>query len=71
VVLEVGRLAARRLRDRLHVVRPPPTGLEDQPADLGIADLQDLGPSVGELPDLVGLAEAAVLGLLHGRPPCL
>ena len=38
-------------------------GWKDQPADLGAADLQDLGAAVGELADLVGRAEGLVLGL--------
>src|SRR4051812_32522343 len=42
VVLEVRRLAALRVRDRPHVVRPPPTGLEDEAADLATANVEDL-----------------------------
>ena len=56
-------------RDRLDVVRPAPAGLEDEPADLAAADLEDLGAAVGELARLVGLVEALVLGLVPVRHP--
>src|SRR5512144_367858 len=39
VVLEVGRLAARGLRDGLHVAGPAPTRLEDEAADASAADV--------------------------------
>src|SRR5215213_1022174 len=46
VVLKVGRLAAVRPGDRLHVVRPAPAGLEDEAAHLSAADVEDLGFAV-------------------------
>src|ERR671936_1517050 len=64
VVLEVRRLAAVRSGDRLDVVGPAPARLEGVPADLAVADLENLGAAVGELACLVGLPESLVLGLL-------
>src|SRR5919204_4833050 len=66
VVLEVRRLAAVRSGDRLDVVGPAPAGLEGVPADLAVADVEDLGAAAPELARLVGLPESLVLGLL----PC-
>src|ERR1700684_2826920 len=77
VVLEVRSLAAGGTGDRLHVVRPSPSGLEDHPADLAVADRDDLGMAIREIPDLVWRAKALVLGLLHcdllggGRRNCV
>src|SRR5919197_3767175 len=64
VVLEMRGLAAVRSGDRLDVVGPAPAGLEGVPADLAVADLEDLGAAVGELARLVGLPESLVLGFL-------
>src|SRR5919108_1394899 len=72
VVLEVRRLAAVGARDRLHVVRPPPAGLQDEPPHLAPADLEDLGAAVRELAGLVGMLEVLVLRLMprgHRGPP--
>jgi hypothetical protein len=64
VVLEVRRFAARGAGDRLDVVRPAPTGLEDEAADLAAADLEDLGAAVRELAYLVRRLEALLLALV-------
>jgi hypothetical protein len=69
VVLEVRRETAVGPRDRPHVGRPTPAGLERHPADLGLAHVQDLGAPVGEFAGLIGSPEAAVLGGLHHVPP--
>jgi TetR/AcrR family transcriptional repressor of nem operon len=68
VVLEVRRLAAVGLRDRLQVVRPAPSRLEDEPPDLRVRHLEDLRVAVRELADLVRLSEVPMLGLLHLDP---
>src|SRR5258706_11336771 len=47
VVLEVGRLAALRLRDWLHRARPAPARLEDHAAYGGPADADDHVSSFG------------------------
>ena len=61
--------AAQYLRllggDRLDVVGPAPAGLEGVPADLAVADDDDLGVAVGELARLVGLP-ILVLGWVAG-----
>src|SRR5438552_1284434 len=64
VVLEVRRLAAVRSGERLYVVGPAPAGLEGVPADLAVADVEDLGAAGGELARLIGLPKSPVLGLL-------
>src|SRR5207237_8239195 len=72
VVLEVGRLAAVRRRDRLHVVRPAPARLQDEPSHGRSAERQHLYPAVRELTDLLRLREGLVLGLMrgsHSEPP--
>src|SRR5690606_11422097 len=69
VVLEVRRLAAFGLGERLHVVRPAPAGLEHEPADLAAADLDDLGPAARKFAQLVRMLESLVLTLAHGFPP--
>src|SRR5437868_1970586 len=53
LVREVWRLEPVCLRDRLHVVRPLPTGLERQAADGAAADVDDLGSAFVELAGLV------------------
>src|SRR5271166_5330546 len=63
VVLEMRRLAAVGLRDGLHVVRPAPSGLEDEAPHLPTTNLDDLRPSIGKLAHLVRALEAAMLGL--------
>src|SRR5271155_3750619 len=68
VVLEMGRFAAAGLCDRLHVLGPPPAGLEHQAPYLAAADRQDLRLAIRELPRLVGCSKALVLGVLHHRP---
>src|SRR4029078_6238066 len=65
VVLEVRRLTTLGLCDRLHVVGPAPPGLEHEPTDLGVPDLQDLRLAVVELSDLIWRSEPHVLRLLH------
>src|SRR5919197_6679877 len=70
VVLEVRRLAAVRCGDRLDVVGPAPAGLEGVPADLAVADVEDLGAAVGELARLVGLPDSLVLGLMAWACGC-
>ena len=65
VVLEMRRLAARRLGDRLDVVRPAPTRLENEPPDFAAADVQDLGPTVRKLAGLVRRLKGLVLRRLH------
>jgi hypothetical protein len=64
VVLEVRRLAAVCLRDRLDVVRPALSRLEHQAPHLTAADIEDLGAAVRELARLIRAAEALVLGLV-------
>ena len=56
-------------RDRLDVLRPAPSRLEDQAPDVAAADVQQLDPAVGELADLVCLREVAVLCRCHVRAP--
>jgi hypothetical protein len=53
VVLEVRCLAEFRACDRLHVLRPAPAGLKDEPADLAVADAHQLKPAVVERAHLV------------------
>src|ERR1700733_9816815 len=65
VVLEVRCLAAVGLGDRLDVVGPAPARLEDEPADLGVAHLENLGAAVGKLAGFVWRVEGLVLGRLH------
>src|SRR2546421_1228488 len=69
VVLEVRRLAAGRVGNRLDIVRPVPAWFEHEPPDLAAADLEDLRVALGELACLLRRTEALVLGLLHGSPP--
>jgi hypothetical protein len=47
VILEVWRHTAVGVSEWLDVVRPPPPRFELEPADLFIADRDDLGPAVG------------------------
>src|SRR5919108_1961355 len=70
VVLEVRRLAAVRSGDRLDVVGPAPAGLEGVPADLAVADLEDLGAAVRELARVIGVPESLVLGFLARACGC-
>src|ERR671936_849834 len=70
VVLEMRGLAAVRSGDRPDVVGPAPAGLEGVPADLAVADLEDLGTAVRELTRLVGLPESLVLGFLARACGC-
>jgi len=52
------------------VLRPPPAGLQGEPAYLSAADLQQIQPAVLELARLVGCGEALLFcrdG--HGMPP--
>ena len=58
VVLEVRRLAQVGARQRLDVVRPAPSGLQREPADLGAADLEQVQGAVVEGTGLVGHREA-------------
>src|SRR5580692_2904800 len=64
VVLEMRSLTARRLGQRLDVVRPAPPGTEYQAAHLGASYFQDLGSAVRKIADLFGLRERLVLGIL-------
>src|SRR5437763_16557331 len=48
VVLEMRRLATVGPSDGLHVIGPPPTGLEDEPTDLTVANFDDLGATIGK-----------------------
>src|SRR5262245_1699062 len=61
VVLEVRRFAAGSAGDRLDVGRPAPAGLEDEPADLAAADLENLGAAVRELAGFVWPAKGLML----------
>jgi hypothetical protein len=54
VILEVRCLAEFGPRDRLYVLRPAPAGLEDESADLAVADPQQLKPAVIERAHLIG-----------------
>jgi len=65
VVLEVGGLAQVRAGQRLHVLRPPPSGLEGEPPDLAVADTQQVELTPLEGPDLVRGGERLLLGLGH------
>jgi hypothetical protein len=67
VVLEVRRLAAVRLGERLDVLRPSPSGLEDEASDGASADVEDLCATLRELTRLVGLREGLVLAALGHR----
>jgi hypothetical protein len=61
VVLEVRRHAPVGARLRLHVLGPPPPGLEREATDLGPADVDDLDLSLLEGTDLIGLVEGRLL----------
>ena len=54
--------------------RPAPAGLEDEPADRGLVELDDVDPPVFEPADLIGRREAPALetwhpSILRKRPP--
>ena len=66
VVLEVRRLAEVGARDRLDVVGPAPAGLQREPADLAVADVEQLDQAVLEGAGLVGAAEVLLLGGCRG-----
>ena len=61
VVLEMGRHAPVGASLRLHVLGPPPPGLEGETTDLGPADVDDVDPSLLEGADLVRLVERCLL----------
>jgi hypothetical protein len=66
VILEMRSLAGLGIGDRLDVAGPAPSWLERIAPDLAVADLDDLGPSVWELPDFVGFCKRSMLGFVHG-----
>src|SRR5271165_4374040 len=55
VILEVRRLAALGLGDRLDVVRPAPARFEDEAPDLASADVKNFGAPMRKVPGLVRL----------------
>src|SRR5271165_3761599 len=55
VILEVRRLAALGLGDRLYVVRPAPARFEDEAPDLASADVKNFGAPMRKVPGLVRL----------------
>jgi hypothetical protein len=65
VVLNMRRLATVRQGDRLHVIGPPPAGLEDEPTDLTVAEFNDLGSTIRKRAGFIGRLKAAVFCRLH------